>query len=384
MIKSTTIEIFEEETELAVEELNEQLEDFEYLANTVGIIIASGEYLHTVVPALQEALPFKTVGTETLIQACKSADDEGHVDVMSVNLLIMTSDDVTFETGYYDIENGIDNLTEHLQLSRKGDEKLVLMYVPYSTKYSNDMYIDKFGEVFTNVPLFGQITTGRDIAADIANTPGTISERGVGITDLSYIILRGNVSPVFYLANTELNRSMSHHGIITKCNDNVILEINDMPAADFAKDSGFWNDEVVSKEQIMMSAVLENKSNNERIGRLVICETHDKGIVCGGRVFENYTLKMATMSGESIVATTKGIVEEINQTGAKTVIGASCVGRRLILGGMPTQEFDSVINEFNDDITVSLSYCGSEICPIIRDGVPVNTLHNFTAIMCAL
>ena len=149
-----------DDTEQAVTELLAQLGMEEgLLKNSVGIVSCYTEYLDSgVIEALNRRLPFDVLGTTTIANA--SRDEVGE---MMLNLMVLTSDDVSFATGLTEpilgeSEEPIRKAYETAAARLDGKPRLIISFAPLLLNVGGDYFIHAFDSVSGGIPNFGAIT----------------------------------------------------------------------------------------------------------------------------------------------------------------------------------------------------------------------------------
>ena len=385
MIKSYTFVTYEEDPEEAAADVLEQLEDCELCANSVGLVSCCRDFIDCgTVAALQKSLPFPVAGEETMIQLAN-----GEVDILMCSITVLTSDEATFtvaETPALSVSNeSKDIIKRTLESVKKGDEKLIIAYPPFMPQFSADNYIDVAGEVLPGVPMLGSTATGQDLSSDLAKTPCVFGTKTIADNIASFVLVGGNVTPKFFIASGRFENMMTHSAIITKADDNVLIELNNKPALIYCREAGYFLEDM-DMERIFLTSTMELAETKDTlpICRVMIAATPDNSIICAGRLYEGATFRMLTFDVDSIRGTTESLIEEAIDAGVKTLVGFSCVGRRLVLGGDPTSEFTAIadtLKKHGSDMNCAFAYSGSEYCPThYENGVALNRMHNYTIV----
>ena len=395
MIKSTTLFTYESDSpDDAWEEIEEQFKErIQLLSNTIGIIACNKEFIHNGITArIKKELPFPIIGVQTMTQAVN-----GEVDVFMLSVLVMTSDDVRFTHGEVDNVTPEGDAVSDIKAAigkSLGDAralgaepKLLLAFVPFVPGVAGDSYIEMLNEVTDGLPVFGCVPCDETLSYEGLNTIGA---NACSANVMSYCVLSGNVEPKFFVAAGDLDRQFSHSGIVTKSNGNIIMEINHKTAFQYYKDCGLLSGDTpnINGLEVHPAATVLNYGQDDGIPvyRAVATATPEGYIIFGGNIYEGSTISHVGFSGDSVVNTTKKIINTLN--GSKdvhTVLMFSCIARRIMCESNPTLEVEEAVNTIRPDINFMFAYAGGEYGPTsVKDGRANNRFHNFTLVVCAL
>jgi hypothetical protein len=243
MIRSIGLHTYElDDTEVAVAEINAGLEGFSLMENTVGVIMCDPDYIHSgVYEAVCEALPFPVAGVTTTTQAVN-----GEVDILILTVLVMTSDDVFFSPGLTDeIAADNDALTPtrasfaEAAKALPSDPKLILVFPPQVEENAGDTYVEAFEELCPGVPLFGTLSINDSIDPE---NYFTLCDGATSHTKMSFFLITGNINPRFLISTISDRNKTQFSGEITKSEDNIVREINGIPAYDYFANIGLAKD----------------------------------------------------------------------------------------------------------------------------------------------
>ncbi|GHU46445.1 hypothetical protein FACS1894120_3290 [Clostridia bacterium] len=396
MIKSTTLVTFEADSpDEALKEILEQLEDKITLQkSTVGIISCNGEFIKGgVVAALQKGLPFPIVGEQSMTAASGGGGGGKYeTDVFMLAILVMTSDTVTFHAGTTAqimpdtdlniVARSIKDITDGVTPS------LLFAFVPFLAGRSGDSYIAALNNVIPGVPVFGSTAAGEELTFSELYIVGK-DECGENL--FSYIAVCGDINPHFLMTSVKYENKLSHSCVVTKSEDNVILEINNKPAAEFFYQHGLLKREDPNVSQLAMFpfTIKAGETDSDDLGvcrafAAIIPETD--AIIAAGAVPVGSTMSLFSIDKEAIVETAVTLVKQIDKIeNANTVLIYSCMGRRMFLDMRLDEEVAAIAQEMRPNINFLATYSGGEFCPVHESGGgTTNYYHNYTLVTCIL
>jgi hypothetical protein len=221
-----------DDVDIAVAEIREGLRDFPLSENTIGIIMCDPEYVESgVYGAICEALPFPLAGATTTTQAVG-----GEADILILTILVITSDDVFFETAITEDIKGNEILAptraafEAARDKLPSEPKLVLLFPPMLAETAGDAYVEAFDELCPGVPQFGMPAISDSPAFDNCLT---LYKGESSPAKMSFILLAGNLNPRFLISTLQDDDKMPFSGEITKSEGNIIHEINGVPTYEY-------------------------------------------------------------------------------------------------------------------------------------------------------
>jgi hypothetical protein len=391
MIRSIGLHTYEiDDADVAVEEIREGLKDFPLSKNTIGIIMCDPEYVESgVYGALCEALPFPLAGATTTTQAIC-----GEADILMLTIFVMTSDDVFFETAMTDeIGPGNDILTPtraafEETLSRLPSEpKLLLLFPPMLAETAGDAYVEAFDELCPGVPQFGMPAISDSILFDNCLT---LYDGETSLTKMVFILVAGNVNPRFLISTFSDDDKTPFSGEITKSKENIIYEINGVPAYEYFKSIGLAKDGKLDDGLQFVPLLIDFKKRADYDGVPIIhaiAHLNENGdAVCRGYMYQNSVFTITNPTMDSVLRSAAEVIEKVKEMpDRQATLIFSCIVRRMTLGAKPLTEATMVKDTLQGDSPFMFAYAGGEICPTsMRDGKAVNRFHHFSIIACIL
>jgi hypothetical protein len=392
MVKSHSIVIDEvDDAELALAQLNAQMQGIRLLKNSVGIASVHPEFIHSgVYSAIAKALPFSLVGMTTISQTA-----DGKTGTFLFSILALTSDACQFAHGYSDAipEKGGDTV----EIARKcysglcskleGDAKLAILYAPFMEYQSVHKYLEAISGIDKRVPVFGSLANA-DMESILANMKTLYCENDFA-DRLAMLLISGDISPEFYIGSvTKESIIMPNIGEVTAAKDNFATEINNVNICKFLEKIGFSSGDIRNQGVLTSVFIMDEKDKDGNIvssaARALIVLDNEIGVF-GGNVAAGSVLSLAAVTKDVVMETAKNVIAEIKEKHKnKTVLMFSCVGRRYSLLDEPKKEYELLNEEFSKDGFHYLASCASgEICPTsVTETMAHNSEHNQSLVAC--
>jgi hypothetical protein len=390
----------------AIELLSEKLSELKLRKNSLGIISAHADMVHSgVYDAVCKEVPFPLLGI-----ACDSHGANDQIGEYMFSILVLTGDDLDFVFKRGNISEYAANdaaLTKEccleLQKEIKGTPKLALLYTPFTKNRFPSEFVDAITSVSPGLPVFGGVAGGNSTYEDVYGETKkgnlTLCDGQASSDSAIFALISGGFTPKFFVLSLDNESVIAPDiGVVSKCNKNKLLEINGTNAVDFLKNFGFRNVKSSYEDvDIGLKAttfVLDcgvhcdiNCMENCQAARQLISrapvEFSEKGISCAGQIKEGAKVSIAVVTADSVIGTAQEIIQAINASGAKTALMYSCEGRKIGLCAKPMEELETIKAGLSGKVNYSVSYTGGEICPtcVISD-MAKNHEHNQTLIAC--
>ncbi len=376
-----TLEIDDEED--AVAEILDQLQLEQGLrANTVGIINCFSDAVDTgVMQAVSRSLPFDTVGFTS------SGMASGHqTATIMLTVSVLTSDDVCFATvGTESLME--EQITPVSKAYQEGLEKLnvdkadlILAYAPMIHHVGGELLLQTLDQVCQGTPVFGSIAADH---TELHDTCKIFCNGVASDTSMCFILMSGAVQPHFIVETLPDEKVQKQKAIITKSDNNIIYEVNDMPFLEYMKTLGLSEGEGI-EGAASIPIIVDYKDGTRPVARVIFTILEGGGAVCGGAMPENATLAIGSLDYEDILSTARIKVAEI--AALKGYGGAllyPCLARAFVLGAEMEAELDIIRDALDGVIPYQAAYSGGEMCPLyLSGGGTVNRFHNFTFTAC--
>lgn len=383
MIKTVhafTLEI--DEPDEAIEEIIDQIESADLLANSIGILSCRLDFItNGTVKALCEKLPFDVLGSTTII-----SDMCGEADEYQLSLFVLTSDTVSFSSGVSRSlsQNTSANITELYETASKdlpSNPSFGLFFAPFMLEVSADMQLHALNEAAGDIPLFG--TVALDYVENVRD-PRTIYN-GNDYTDcMSLMLIAGDINPQFFVENISEHLFLKQKAVVTSSEGSILKEVNNISAIEFLESLGLAKDGMLDSIPLVPLSV-DVGDGGLPSARAIFAVTPDGSVICGGDMPEDSTLGVGSFDSEDVKATVTNLATNITQVeNATCAIIFSCMGRNRALGLDPMHEIERVQTVIGDQIPYLFMYSAGEIFPDYIDGKPINKALNDSIIACVL
>jgi hypothetical protein len=375
-----------DDVEAAVSEILRQLNKEELLANSVGLLTCYSDFVESgVVKALCDVLPFEVVGATTLGNSVP-----GSTGMMSLALMVLTSDDISFAVGLTEAFSSEDKELLRVEyqaaLAKIGlQPSLMLSFAPLLVNAGGDFYVNTLSEISAGIPNFGMISVDHNI--DYRESQ--VICNGEAYRDrYAFALLAGDVNPQFFMGSISPEKIFREQGVVTASNGNQLQTVNDRPVADYLKQIGIASD----KEGTIVAFpfIVDYNDGTMPIVRAIFAQTPEGYAVCGGDIPVGSTLSVAPMDAEEVIATTsESLSSALTLRDVNCILMFSCVGRYFALGYDPMREIKKIQELMEGTgIPYQFAYSGTELCPVYErkrhDNSVTNRSHNNTIVICVL
>jgi hypothetical protein len=380
MLLSQTLEV--DEPDLAVKEILSQLNlDNNLNKNSIGVIHCNDAFISSgVVKALSEALPFRVVGMNTLLHASSL----GLIDNMLLNLMVLTSSDVSFALSLSSPMNGIDlrdNLAETYSRALKDTlsrPSLAMIYSPPAADQAlGEDLVYNFDALSDKVPLYGALAA--DYSTDIRN-PRVIFDGEAYRDRFFFILFEGNIKPQFYSFPVSNKKIIRQKAIVTESEGHLVKKVNGMPVLEFLETLGLCrNGQIIGTHTIPL--FLDRHDGHPPMARVIHNRTPDGHLLLGGNAPVDTTIGIGAMDDRHIQEGIKRLSSLVKLKSPDVFWLYSCVSRNFALGLNYTAEAEALHAELAGKIPYLFAYSCGEICPMLfKDGKWHNEYHNMTLI----
>ncbi|MDL2236644.1 FIST C-terminal domain-containing protein [Christensenellaceae bacterium OttesenSCG-928-K19] len=381
MLTAYTYEV--DDPQLAVEEIMEQLNlEENALKNSVGIINCHVDFIKEgVAKAVGQSLPFDSIGMTTQSSATPGSD----YDPVILTVAVLTGDDVEFVAGMSpSLHDPAPTLLEDIYtnftapLTKK--PSMFFVYAPVMVSVVGEDLLAYMDSLSGSLPIFGSVAID---FTDQMREP-LVLFNGESYDDrLVVILLAGSPNLRFSAIAVSEDRFLEQKAIITKCEGNVIQEINEVSAVKYLESIGLARDGRIDGSFSIPFAI--DAHDGKPLAVRNIFEVTPEGYIeCGGNVTQNATLSIGSMDVDEIIKTANQMVQEVKDSGKQGgVFFISCATRSFTLGFNADVEIAAIQERMKDSIPFLFSYSGGEMCPIPdNSGKLVSSLQNSSFIMC--
>ncbi|MDR1275146.1 MAG: FIST C-terminal domain-containing protein [Candidatus Accumulibacter sp.] len=388
MIKMLTARTrISDDARTAVAEILGQLDlENRLLKNAVGILVFHPDFLlSNTVKAINDALPFDTIGGTTAAEAV-----DGDLGDRMLAVSVLTSDTIVFRSGVSrsvddDAESPVAELYARVAPPEMGRPSLLLTVGPIIDNAGGDDFVAAFDAASGGVPLFGSLAfTHRQDLVGIETYAN-----GRRYTDaITLVALFGDVDPHFYITTLPEENGVHERAVITQAEKNRIQRINGFLPIYYLEKIGLAAKGRVSSDIITYPFVLTLKDGSQ-VARAAYKVADDGSILCYGSVIKGARVCFSEIGADYVVESTGKTIAhafaESTDRGALSALIVSCISRCWVLGKEADLEMKEIAMRLDAAFAYQFMYSGGEICPVKNgEGQWVNRFHNFSMIACVL
>ncbi|MBQ9377194.1 MAG: FIST C-terminal domain-containing protein [Schwartzia sp.] len=376
----------------ATEELFEQLGDFRFRKNSLGILHFEEDTEYGELYELLSArLDFPIVGCTAM---ALFLGEQGYRGV-GIAMMIMTADDCEFSadmTGELDVDNYKDEIAKtyrELRAKLPSEPKLVITYGGVALNQHNVAGDDVLAAIEAcgkGIPIFGALASDSFTFEKLGvNFNGRTTRNGQII-----VLVSGNIAPRFVTNNSVDNRSRSSY-LVTESRSNQLMKLEDVTFVEMLKRENMAVDkENVIADYILSPFVLKihrpNGDDIEIARSLSVLNLEEGSGTFLGAMPEGATLSIGLINRadvqKSVDKTFEKVFEFLRQPDNPyhTLICCSCGARFFALAGNTAAEAETYAGKLPKGVSLLGIYGNGEICPIIgnKSGALYNSFHNFT------
>ncbi|MCL2030006.1 MAG: hypothetical protein FWG93_00525, partial [Oscillospiraceae bacterium] len=237
MLTASTREV--DDGEAAAREILRQL-DFERSAmkNSVGMLVCTLEFMQSgAAAAICGAMPFEVAGCNTTAGGVR-----GSAEAPMLCMAVLTSDEAEFAVALSESlldneQESYDRLFSEARDKLTAEPKLALAFLPMLPNTDDRVMCGLLFQAAAGLPVFG--TLAFDFF-DGPRTPLTL-HNGTSYTDRAVVLLlAGPIEPRFEMAGLPPESIKKQKAVITRSHENIIMEINGVPALRFMQSLGIY------------------------------------------------------------------------------------------------------------------------------------------------
>ena len=381
MYTARTSEI--DETDSAVAEIIGQLDLAALKKNSAGLIFCHMDFVDSgVVAALCNWLPFNVIGMSSMA----SADEHGY-GLYDLTLTVLTSDEVSFDAGMTGsitsdtYADEVDQLYARIRSRAGSDPAMIFTFMPYVPDISGYEVVKAMDASCHGIPLWGSITNNMDFRYQTVQTIYNGAALPAGIAMLFAI---GPVEPEFIVSSIPEQNIANNRAIITKGENAVLREANDLPILQYLANMGL----IITEANLTTTPLMVYYNDSEKpvaLGFYTLFE--DGSLLAGGEMPVGTSFAVGNIDGDGIFESARdGLRQILAHNDRHTTLLLPCVTRYIMLA--PDQEGE--IRLIQEELAASglpfmMGYSGGEICPIKGpDGKYHNQFHNYSFCACIL
>lgn len=386
MIKTMTAFTFEiDDPDAAAAEILEQIDIAGLRENSLGVLTCYTDFIDSgAVRTICAALPFDVIGMTTAGLATPAAAGE-----MALGILVLTSDDTDFIVGAAkitgkDVDGPVGEAYAEASAKRPVRPAVALAFVPYIHDLGGEIIAISLDKASGGIPIFGSLAIDSSVNFSLNRSVynGEDSENM-----LVFALLYGDLRPSFFITSFAEDKIQKQRGVVTKSQDNILMEVNNLPVLDYLQSIGIGKKDS-AWEVALFPFVIDCNDGAGSIGRSIYLITKEGHAACGGHIPENATLAVGSIDCPDVLRTTSETLAQIlkrKNDGGSCLLMFSCLTRYFALEAHTTAEMDTVRDALADFPGYIFGYSGGEICPVYTEkGRVVNRFHNCTFIACLL
>ncbi|MDR0986860.1 MAG: FIST C-terminal domain-containing protein [Ruminococcus sp.] len=368
--------------EVAVKEIQEQIDITKIKSNAVGIVQCHSEFITTgVLEAVCKALPFETVGITCSLPAVSGTSAH-----LALTLTVLTSDECEFKVKSFETDEGskvaANCYKTAVQFAEDGKmPALVLSYVSFMSFVSGDVLVNSFSEGLPGVPVFGSlpISDNEDFSESYTIHNGKHTEFGA-----VYVGIYGNIKPTFKCTSFRAGTMYRTSGMIEEAEQTYVYKIDGIPAWDYIVQKGI-STEGTYRNIITQPLVLTYHDGSVIMRNCLGIDFEKKAIILSGDAYPGAIVDFALITSDDVRSSASEIANEIMYIAkeASVVLIYSCATRLWQLGTDSTDEIN-IIAEKLAGKAYNFAYSGGEIYPMFIDGKVVNTFQNNNLCVCVI
>jgi hypothetical protein len=385
-----------EHPDKAIEAMREAIEaKGGLLGQSAGIVMCQVDFINTGFSSfVSEKLNFPILGATTSTVAV-----DGHATPFRFCLLILTSDNVVMRAGLTKSLNIVKENLSRAELRRHIDRRyqelyrelnegmggpadLILSFIPPIPGCSDER-LAKVLFADHEEPFFGTF------AVDAHHTkrksmPSVIYGGDAYDDRCALLALKGGISPKFFLSEIKRANIARQNAVITKCDGNILYEVNFQPAEEYFKSLGVYDKNILVS--LNTNPVILYDAIQEKYSPRVLYEiTRTGGYLFNGIMPEGATISVGRLEGEEITDSAKKLFGEVaSLPDLKGALFFSCLSKQLNLCWDELGEIRILEEAMRDrNIPWLFAYSGGEICPVPdKEGRLTNSHLNLST--CAL
>ena len=381
-----------DDLEVGVAELLKQIESFELLTSTVGILFAHPDRdFEELMERLLPNVDFPILGSTAISMFTQA---KGYT-TQGISLQVLTADDVEFHAGItpelnkHNAKDEIQKLYKELAEKQSEKEKIILSYVNRVPGMVGDEVVAVIDEVSDCSPIYGGYASDSFIFDDCR----VIYNNEVRVHALSMVLISGNVRPrtiYEYSIRQEAEFSATAHG----CTSNSVARLGTRTFVDAMEMIGMHpadeQDAFTETVGMPLMVTYETPYGDEinKMRHMNSIDSAGRGIFIGN-IPEGSQIHLCLLNRADIRSSVQNaakrafeIVREGRECGYNysTILVTSCASRIMTFINDLKAESDGYVAVIPANMSMSGMYSFGEFCPTYGDysGRMYNIFHNTT------
>ncbi|MDR2528492.1 MAG: FIST C-terminal domain-containing protein [Synergistaceae bacterium] len=381
MRNACTFEV--DDPEAAVDEVLARLGEIP--KNSVGILTCYTEYIDTgVVEELCKHLPFNVLGCTVLSSSTESEHGE---EILS--LAVLSGDDVEFSAvstaplegaDPVKMKDSIAQAYNQARKKLKGEPVFVFALLPILTEFGGGQILQALDSVAGGVPIYGGLSNDQTLTFEKSRVIWNGSSHK---SIAALLLIRGNVSPKFYVTSIPEKNIQKQKAIITDAEGYLLKKVNGVPLLEYLASFGLATEQGVEALS-SLPLLVDYGGGTKPVALGMYWMTPEGYAVCGGEMPVGATLAIGSIDYDGILSTAKTTLESVLQEkgGIRGILMFPCLTRSHMISPNSVDEVRQVMRMVGR-ASYLFSYSGGEICPVYgENGKIYNRFHNYTFTAC--
>ena len=381
MRNACTFEV--DDPEAAVDEILVQLGEIP--TNSVGILTCHSEYIDTgVVEELCKHLPFNVLGCTAL-----SSATEGEHGEEILSLAVLSGNDVEFSAvssaplegaDPVEMKDTIAQAYDQARKKLKGEPVLVFALLPILTEFGGAQILWALDLVAGGVPIYGGLSNDQTLTFERSRVIWNGSSHKSVAT---LLLMRGNVSPKFYVTSIPEKNIQKQKAIITDADGYLLKKVNGVSLLEYLASFGLATEQGI-ESMSSLPLLVDYGGGTKPVALGMYKMTSEGYIVCGGEMPVGATLTIGSIDYDGIISTARTTLENVLQENSdiRGMLMFPCLSRGHMISPNSRDEALQVMRMVGRT-SYLFSYSGGEICPVYgEDGKIYNRFHNYTFTAC--
>jgi hypothetical protein len=303
------------------------------------------------------------------------------MDENMLAVIVLTSDEVFFRVGVseplgVDGETRVEELYGRLAGSQELSPSLMLICHSKLDCFPGDKAMEVLDRISAGTPLFGTNALDETLGR---RTPMIIHNGTVCSDRLALVLVYGAVESRFNIKSLPEMNIYSKPAFVTEVQNNRLISINNIPAAEFMEQLGIISGDDISTVYGFPLLIDNHDGRGLRSCGIYGIE-QDRAVRCGSVIVKGATLKLANQMQEAILHNSEQLVELLKkEDGEKNHIIFSCFGKSVPLVDLKDEM--RLFQKHLEGKSYVFIYSGGEFCPANNEqGEIHNGFHQFSII----
>lgn len=378
-----------DDLDIAIAELDAQIDRNELLKNSCGILFCGHETdVEELARRIKATFDIPFIGCTALAMMNTNGYSES-----TICLHILTSDECEFKIGFTDPiaePSDVDKIVDVYHKLHEGieqKERVIIAYAPWWSNMSYEYVIGKIDEESGGVPIYGGIASdGWDFENLRVICNGMVSN-----TQAVMLLIFGDIRPIFSIGQS-VSAMKEDKRTVTKADGATVYELEGSLMIDYIKELGLDSDKDFVLTDCMATPFVTTlkTDDGDEIDILRVLSSIDHksgGCTFLGRVEEGSDICMVRIDKSNIIASIRQLFDDvISQINASkdykysTILCSSCAARYCLTVADKEAETRGYEGRLPEGVNLQGAYMYGELCPGIGKNYSglYNELYNET------